>query len=224
MRKSAFLERLPRAFIYLRYIFPVLVGVTLSVLSFFYLVQYDQGGEAYVQTLFRFYYNTLSASHSYIGAGNMQSGKNALYGWLTAGAVCGILLYLLGMFFAVFSCILFFRAFRHREESAAAQHAKLLFKIAFPNRVCLFLSNCLFLPVALFPSYFSLVARRVAGVSSRELLYVERNVPLIVTVALTVLTLVLAVFAAVREEKEHLNPFRLDRALGGKSDVFAGER
>lgn len=218
MEKFDFREHAPRVLIYLRYVLPALTGVTLLVLSFFYLVEYDQSGEAYVQTLFRFYYNTLSASHGYIGGGNMQAGKNALYGWLTAGAVCGILLYLLGLFFAVFSCILFFCAFRHREENAAAQRAKLLFKIAFPNRVCLFLSNCLFLPVALFPSYFSMVAGKVAGVSSAELLHVERNVPLIVTVALTALTLVLAVFAAVWEEREHLDPFRLDRALGEKSE------
>lgn len=213
MRKTRFSEYLPRAAIYLRYLFPVLTGVVLTVLSFFYLVRYYQGGEAYVQTLFRFYYNTLSASHQYLGSGNTQAGKNALYGWLTAGAVGGILLYLLGMFFAVFALVLFLRAFRKSEETAAARRMKVLFKIAFPNRVCLFLSNCLFLPVALFPSYFSMVAGKVAGVSRTEILYVERNIPLIVTAVLTVLTLALAIFAAVREKQERLNPFALDRAL-----------
>lgn len=213
MRKTQFSARLPRAAVYARYLFPALTGILLVALSFFYLVRYYQGGEAYVQTLFRFYYNTLSASHKYLSGGNTQAGKNALYGWLTAGAVGGIFLYLLGMFFAVFALILFLRAFREKEETPAARRAKVLFKIVFPNKVCLFLSNCLFLPVAMFPGYFSMVAARVAGSSRREVLFIEQNIPLLVTGIMTALTFLLAVFAAVRGKEEHLDPFTLDRPL-----------
>ena len=95
---------------------------------------------------------------------------------------------------------------------APATREKLRFKILFPNRVCLFLSGCLYLPTALFPHYFAWVCRR-AG-ESTELIFIEASVPLIVTAALTLFTLALAVYARFAEKKEpHFDPFTLETAL-----------
>lgn len=199
-------QKLSRILLLARYLLPVLTGAVLLILSFFYNVYYYQLGERYVQSLFHFYSGTFTAMKNYLGGTGADAG--AFYTWLTLGALVGVLCLILALTLSVFALLPVLRAFLRMP----AAREKLRFKILFPNRVCLFLSGCLYLPAALFPHYFAWVCRR-AG-ESADLIFVEANVPLIVTAALTFLTLALAFYTVQMEKKEpRLDPFTLESAL-----------
>lgn len=199
-------QKLSRILLLARYLLPVLTGAVLLILSFFYNVYYYQVGERYVQSLFHFYSGTLTSMKNYLGGTGADAG--AFYTWLTVGALVGVLCFILALTFSVVALLPVLRAFFGKPTT----REKLWFKILFPNRVCLFLSGGGYLPAALFPHYFAWVCRR-AG-ESADLIFMETNVPLIVTAALTLLTLVLAFYAVQIEKKEpHLDPFTLESAL-----------
>lgn len=197
---------LPHILLFARYLLPVLTGVALLVLSFFYNVYYYQLGSRYIQSLFHFYSGTFSVAKNYLGGGS--AGTGAFYAWLTAGAVLGVLCFILALTFAVFAFLPAFRTF----AGLSAVREKLRFKILFPNRICLFLSCCLYLPAALYPRFFALVCRRAGR--NADMIFIGADTPLIVTGALTVLTLILAVYACRAEKKEpHYDPFCLGVSL-----------
>lgn len=199
-------QKLPHILLFARYFLPVLTGVLLLVLSFFYNVYYYQLGSRYVQSLFHFYSGTFTAMKEYLGGGH--AGLGAFYTWLTVGALAGVLCFILAATFSVFAFLPSLAVFAGKP----ATQEKLRFKILFPNRVCLFLSSCLYLPTALFPQFFSWVCRR-AG-ENTEMIFVEISVPLIVTAVLILLTLALAVYARFAERTEpHYDPFVLEVAL-----------
>lgn len=206
MTFSRLRQKLPHILLFARYALPVFSGAVLLLLSFFYNIYYYQLGSRYVQSLFHFYSGTFAAMKNYLGGGRVGTG--AFYTWLTVGALVGVLCFILALTFSVFALLPVLRTFM----GAPATREKLRFKILFPNRVCLFLSGCLYLPTALFPHYFAWVCRR-AG-ESTELIFIEASVPLIVTAALTLFTLALAVYARFAEKKEpHFDPFTLETAL-----------
>lgn len=65
MRLSRLRQGLPHVLLFARYLLPVLTGVILLVLSFFYNVYYYQLGSRYVLSLFHFYFDTFSALKEY---------------------------------------------------------------------------------------------------------------------------------------------------------------
>lgn len=199
-------EKLPIVAVYARYLIPLLTGVLLLVLSFFDLVYFFMEGEPYKMSLFAFFRNTLTSTHDYLG-GTTKSETNWFYGLLSVGAVVGILLYVLALFLAVLAAVTACRAFTAGHESEKSNRMKVIFKIAFPNRICLFLANALFLVPALYPQYFSAVGRRFLLIGSESTVFVETNIPLILTLALTLITLVLSLVINRYERQKKMNMF-----------------
>lgn len=189
-----------------RYLLPVLSGVLLLVLSFFYGIEYYQAGRLYHQSLWNFYAETLRAGHRYLGAAEHAQGLNAYYGWLCAGAVVGILLYLIGLLVA--GCSAYLALLCGKLEPGERKRRKILLRVFVPNRIALFLYNCLFAAVAAFPHYFAFVSARAARVAVREMLFIEYNIPLVVTAALALAMLVLAI--AQRFVPDARDPFSRD--------------
>jgi membrane protein implicated in regulation of membrane protease activity len=88
---------------------------------------------------------------------------------------------------------------------------KLIFKIAFPNRVWLFLSELLMLLPFLYPEFYEMVGKKFLAVQGVEIIFVLLNRPLIVGVVLLALTLVLALVTPKYERRKKMNMFLLHR-------------
>jgi len=93
-------------------------------------------------------------------------------------------------------------------DSEEGKRRRILLKVLFPNRICYFLSSCLYVIPALFPEYFSAVCGRFLQITGgRAALFVEYNVLLIVLIVLLVATLVLSVFIRRHEDRLSMNAF-----------------
>ena len=207
-KKPAFClkKQLPVILVWARYLMPVITGATLTVRSFLYTVQGAMLGKRYEVSLLRLYFNTFGGTHEYLGTEGSKAG-NALYGTLTLGAILGTVVFLVAFFFACFAAYTACRAFLTDEGSAENTRMKKLFKVAFPNRLCLFLSNALFIVPALFPQYYSFVSSRYVLVGGKSVFYVILNRPLIVMAVLTGITLILALAIPTYERSKRMNMF-----------------
>lgn len=199
-------KALPYVAIYARYLLPLLTGVLLLAFSFLDWVYFYMRGSRYKMSLFSFYQRTLTSSLEYVG-GTTTAQTNGFYGLLSVGAVVGILLYLVALFLAVLAAVTAIRAFRAGHESEESNRMKVVFKIAFPNRVCLFLSNALFLVPTLFSEYFGAVGRHFMLVDKKEIIYTETNILFFVILGLTLITLALAIAIPRLERQKKMNMF-----------------
>lgn len=208
--KTPLLDRvrrgMPAALIYARYILPVITALTSLVLSFLYAVKVAGSGYTYEVSAARLYGNTFTGARAYI-VDSSTDAANSFYGLLVAGAIAGILIFLLAAFLAVLSAVTAIRAFRAGHESEESNRMKVIFKIAFPNRVCLFLSNLLLVVPVLYPEYFSAVGKRFLLVGGESVIFVMLNRPLIVVGVLTLVTLILAVAVTRFERQKKMNMF-----------------
>ncbi len=195
--------------IWTRYALPVLSVAVLFVMGWFYNVRSVSVGVRYHVSLWRLYGSTLSGTHTYLG-GKTVMAKSWFYGLLSVGAIVGILCFLLAAFFAVLAFYTAFHSFRAGKDSEQAGRMKVIFKIAFPNRACLFLSNALLLVPTLFPHLVSFVGSRFLVVSGEKTMFVLSN-PVLVTVgALLAVTLVLSLVIPKYERRKKMNMFLLD--------------
>ena len=206
--KERIVTALPVIAIYTRYLLPVITGLVAFVLGCLYLVRVAQSGSRAEVSLVRLYLNTFVGAHNYLG-GTTSETANWFYGLLVAGAVVGVVIYLLAMALAVFAAVTAIRAFRAGHESEESNRMKLLFKIVFPNRVCLYLSHLLLLIPLLFPEYFSGIGKHFLLIGGESVIYVMLNRPLIVVAVMLVLTLGLAVLINTYERRKKMNMFLL---------------
>ena len=201
---------LPKVAIYLRYFLPLLALLVLFVMSFFHNVwAYIMGVDSEL-SIARLYVNTFKGVHEYLG-GKTTSGQNSYYGLMTAGAVIGILCFLAALFLKGLAAYSAVRAFRAGHESEESDKAKLIFKIAFPNRKWLFLSDLLILLPVLYPNFCSFLGSARVAAGGVETVSVTLNRPLIVGAIFLLLTLVLALLIPKHERRQKMNMFLLHR-------------
>lgn len=220
--KRSFAQRLPRLLIFARYLFPLLCVLALFVMSFFYNVKIYSGGVEQELSILRLYLNTFKGMHRYFGGATL-AGRSWFYGIVTAGAIVGILCFLVTLFLAGLAAYTAVRAFLAGHESEQSDRMKLIFKIAFPNRVWLFLSELLILVPLLYPNFFSLVSTNFLAISGGSAIFVLLNRPLIVGVVALALTLVLAILIPRHERHEKMNMFLLHRAQAPAQDAEEDE-
>ena len=201
-----FRRNLPQIAIYARYLLPLLSAVTLFVMGWFYNVLVVSGAGFYEISVFRLYGSTLSGTHEYLG-GQTASGKTWFYSLLSVGAILCILCFLLVLFLGCLAAYTAIRAFRSGHESEAANRYKVIFKIAFPNRIVFFASNALLLIPAAYPHFVSFIGSRFLGIGGEGVMYVLFNRPLLVTGIMVALTLVLAVAIRGSERRKKMNMF-----------------
>ena len=203
-------ERLKKAIpyiaIYARDLLPVFTGVLLLAFSFLDWVYFYMQGSLYKMSLFSFYQRTLTSSLEYVG-GTTTAQTNGFYGLLSVGAVVGILLYLVALFLAVLAAVTAIRAFRAGHESEESNRMKVIFKIAFPNRRWLFISNLLVLIPAAYPHFVSLVGSRFLAIGGENVIFILLNRPLIVVGGLVLVTLILAILIPRLERRKKMNMF-----------------
>ena len=199
-------KKLPVILIWARYLMPLFTGLVLLVMSIMYTVRGAMKGKRLEVSLLRLYANTFGGTHEYLGTEGSKAG-NALYGALSLGAIIGTLLFLIALFFACLTAYTACRAFLAGEGSADGARMKKLFKVAFPNRLCLFLSGLLFVVPALFPHYYSFISSRYVTVGGESVFYVILNRPLIVVLVLNLITLLLSFLISDYERRKRMNMF-----------------
>ena len=202
--------------VWARYVLPVCSLVVLFVMGWFYNVRSVSVGVRYNVSLWRLYGNTLTGTHTYLG-GNTVAARTWFYGALSIGAIVGILFFLLGGFLAVLALYTAWRSFRAGEDDALANRMKTVFKIAFPNRLCLFLSNALLLVPAAYPHFVSFVGSRFLVVSGQKMIYVLSNSVLITQSVLLAVTLVISLVIPRYERSKKMNMFFIDRSREGQA-------
>lgn len=199
-------HHLPELAVWARYALPVLSVLTLLLLSFFYNVRVVSVGKRYEASIIRLIVNTLRGMHDYLG-GELKEAKTTFYAILAVGAILAVICYLLALFFAGLAAYTAYRAFRAGHASEEGNRYKMVFKMAFPNRVCLFLSNALVLIPALYPHFLSFVGSRFLLIGDESVVYVLLNRPLIVIGVMLGLTLVLAFLIPRYERRKRMNMF-----------------
>ncbi len=207
-----FLARLPEMLIWARYLLPALGVLTVLVLGFFYNVRFISGRITQELSVWRLYANTFVGMHRYLGE-SAKAGRSWFFGILVAGAIVGILCFLAALFFAGLAAYTACRAFLAGHESEKSDKMKLIFKIAFPNRVWFFLSHLLILIPLLYPHFVSAVGSYFLSIGVGDVIFILLNRPLIVAGAFCLASLVLALVIPRFERRKEMNMFLLHRAV-----------
>ena len=199
---------LPQAMIYARYCIPSLAVLTFAVMACFHNVQAAVGGVRYELCIWQLFGSTLKGTHDYLG-GEQVAEHTTFYAALSVVAILFLLLFLLAAFFAALASYTAVRAFRYGHESEQSNRYKLIFKIAFPNRVCLWLSNALILLPTLLPHAVSFVGSYFLSINGEQQIYVLFNRPLLVMGIFTAIALLLALAIPGYERRKKMNMFLL---------------
>lgn len=205
-----------------RYLLPLVSALALLVISLFYNVRMVSIGKRYEGSLARLLVNTLVGTHDYLG-GELKAAKTTFYALLSGGSLVCMLCYLVALFFAGLAAYTACRAFRAGHESEESNRYKLIFKVAFPNRVCLFLSNALLLIPTLYPHFLSFIGSRFLLIGDEAVVYVLVNRPLIITGVMTALSLVLALAIPRLERRKKMNMFLICHDLPAAAPAEGSE-
>ncbi|MBR2010388.1 MAG: hypothetical protein IKA06_01380 [Clostridia bacterium] len=207
-------EKRVRVLIYVRYLLPLLSALLMIIMGLFYNVFALQGGKKVQLCVLRLCFNTLKSARAYMMGAEVVAGVRNFYLLLIIGAACFIVLFLLAAFEAGFALYILYRTLRARAvgDSEEEKRAKVLFRAVLPNRIVMWLSNALVLPLALFPEFFSFVCGRFLTVSGSSIFYVRFNVTATVTGVLVLVTLALALYLRRYERALGLDLFFIDEA------------
>lgn len=206
-------ENFPRLLIWLRYLFPVVTGFVLFVLSFGDLFTFYQSATVGTISIFGLFGATFETL--FTAFGQITDSTVVWYAVLQlAGAVIGIVGFLLAGGFSILAAVAAFRTFTREPNHPLGNRMKVIFKIAFPNRICLFLANAAYLLPFLYPYWFSLILERFyyMGVEPEPPIYVKSNPCFWVAFGLTVVNLVLAVVIARFERSKRMNLFLVEHS------------
>ena len=201
-----FCAQLPTLLILARYVLPCVAVLVFFVMGFGYTVRASGGGSFYRISTWRLLWNTLAGTHDYLG-GETQAAKNWFYGSLSVVAIFCFLCFLLALFLSALALYTAAKAFRAGHTSEQSNRMKVIFKIAFPNRLWLFLSNLLILIPAAYPHFYQVISTRFLLIGNERAIYVFANPPLVVLGVLVLLTLVLALVIPRYERSRHMNMF-----------------
>ena len=224
-KKSAwqrFCKRLPEILIWARYLMPALGALTVLVLGSFYNVRFIEGRLTKELSLWRLYANTFLGAHDYLG-GSTRAGSSWFFGLLVAGAVVGILCLLVALLFAGIAAYTACRAFFAGHTSEKSDKMKLIFKIAFPNRVWLYVSQLFLLVPLVYPHFVSFVGGRFLAMGVGDAIFILLNRPLIVAGVFCLVTLVLALVIPRYERRKKMNMFLLCRAVNEAEEQVPDE-
>ncbi|MBE6603713.1 MAG: hypothetical protein E7636_05230 [Ruminococcaceae bacterium] len=222
-------ERRVRMLLFARYLLPLLSALCVVVVGLFYNVFALQGGKRVQLCVLRLCFNTLKSARAYMMGAEVVAGVRNFYLVLMIGAACFIVLFLLSVAQAVFAVYMLYRTLcaRAAGDKEAEKRAKVLFRAVLSNRVMMWISNALVLPLALFPEFFSFVCTRFLTVSGGSIIYLRFNITAIVTAFFVLLTLALALYLRRYERAVGLDLFFIeeeeDEADDGEACLCDGE-
>ena len=204
-------QALPVWLILARYLFPVVTGIVLLCLSFGELFEFYQSASVGTISIVGLYGATLE---TVFGAFSQITNNTVLWYAIIQlmGAIVGIVAFVLAWCFALLAAITACITFSKAPNHPTGNRMKVIFKIAFPNRVCLFLANAAYVIPFLFPYYFAFVLERFyyMGVNPELPIYVKSNPCFWVAVGMAVITLVLAVASPRFERRRRMNMFLVE--------------
>lgn len=204
-RHRRFREHLLRALVWVRYMLPLATALAVLVMGCFKTMRFAFHKPI---SLFRLMWNTLMSARAY-RTGETQAATDWFYGVLAGVTILDVLLTLLALFLVGLAAVAACRAFLAGHESERSNRAKLVFKIAFPNRLCLYLSNLLLLVPVAYPHVFSFISTRFLRIGNENAVYVVSNPAIIVVGASLVLTLALTLLILRPERRLQMNMFLL---------------
>ena len=199
----------PTVLIWARCLFPLFTGLLLLVMSVLYTVQGVILGKRYEVSILRLIGNTFAGTHDYLGGERKEAGDR-LYTALSIGAIVSVLAFLAALFLAGLTVYTFVRAQKKDAPLTEVNRMKMIFKVAYPNRVCLFLSSALYLIPTLFPHYYAALSAQYAILSGTSVFYVLLNRPLIAVVSCLLVTLLLSLITPRYERARAMDMFALD--------------
>lgn len=211
-------EGFPRLAIYVRYLFPLFTGLLLFVLAFADLFEFYQGATVGSISLFGLFGATFGAAFRAF----TQGGQGAVV-WYAVLQLVGVLIatvaFLLAGGFAILAAVTSCRTFSREPNDPLGNRMKVVFKFVFPNRICLFLANAAYIVPFLYPYYFAFVLERFyyMGVEPEPPIYVKSHPCFWIAVALTAVTLVLAIAISGHERKKRMNMFLVEH--NGEEDA-----
>ena len=210
-RKLFTRDGLARALIVFRHIFPWIAGVILFCLAFGELFEFYQGNTVGSISVFGLYGATFDTVFSAFG--EITDSITLWYAVLQLlGAIVGVVAFLLAGGFSLLAVITSCRAFAREPDDPIANRMKVIFKFAFPNRVCFLLSTAAYMIPFLFPYYFAFVLERFyyMGIEPEPPIYVRSYPCIWVALGLWVATLALAIATARLERRKRMNMFLVE--------------
>ena len=223
---SCEMERRVRVLLYVRYLLPLLSALLVVVVGLFYNVFAVQNGKRVQLCVLRLCFNTLKSARAYMMGAEVVAGVRNFYLVLMIGAACFIVLFLLSVVHAVFAIYMLYRTLcaRAAGDKEAEKRTKVLFRAVFSNRVMMWISNALVLPLALFPEFFSFVCARFLTVSGGNTFYLRFNTTALVAAVFVLLTLVLALYLRRYERAVGLDLFFIEEQEDEVDDSEVSER
>ncbi len=205
-------ERRVRMLLFARYLLPLLSALLVVVVGLFYNVFAVQNGKRVQLCVLRLCFNTLKSARAYMMGAEVVAGVRNFYIVLMIGAACFIVLFLLSVAHAIFALYMLYRTLRARAagDKEAEKRTKVLFRAVFSNRVVMWISNALVLPLALFPEFFSFVCARFLTVSGGNTFYLRFNTTAVVAAVFALLTLVFALYLRRYERAVGLDLFFIE--------------
>ena len=204
-------QALPVWLILARYLFPVVTGIVLLCLSFGDLFTFYQSAGMGTYSIMGLFVSTVK---TVFGAFSQITNNTVLWYAIIQlmGAIVGIVAFVLAFGFALLAAVTACITFSKKPNHPTGNRMKVIFKIAFPNRVCLFLANAAYVIPFLFPYYFAFVLERFyyMGVNPELPIYVKSNPCFWVALGMTVVTLVLAVASPRFERRRRMNMFLVE--------------
>ncbi len=151
-------ERCTNALLFLRYLFPLVIALTLGILGSFYNIR---RGNLRL-SLWQLWFNTVKQGREALIFRDAIGSARSYYVLLLVGAAVALLALIAALALAVIALYTFLLATGKRGDDER-RRAKILFRAVFRSRVSLFLSNLLLLVPSFFPLYFTVVSNRHPG-------------------------------------------------------------
>ena len=201
-------EKCTYALLFLRYLFPFVIALTVGILGSFYNIQRGR----LRLSLWQLWFNTVKQGREALVLRDAVGAARSYYILLLVGAAVALLALIAALVLALIALYTFLLATGKRGADERRE-AKILFRAVFHSRVSLFLSNLLLLLPSLFPLYFTVVSNRHTGGG-----FIPFGFDPVLTVSLC-LVFLLAFFCLYLVKRERGTPFDMfyiepERAVG----------
>lgn len=189
-----------------RYLLPLFSAFVFVVVGFLNIVYIDGFTARYHTSLWQLYFNVFSVAQKHFATGGTAQGDE-LFTLLVIGSVVGLVVLAVALGLICLAAITAYRALRAEKTSEVCRRMKMIHRVAFPNRFCLFLPQLLLIIPTLYANFYAAVSEYYALTGLAEVLTVRVNLPLMIQGVLAALTLVVAILSPRYERATELDMY-----------------
>ncbi len=199
-------ERRQRAWIFVRYAMPLVSVILCLMFMAIPVLRYtnNQSGTDDPISALTLMKNSWDQVRHYLFGASEQTNGNIIFSRTVL--ICLILFWILFAVSAVVAVWSLLAVVRYTEKGSEADHGRIWFLTLIPNRIALCILGGLMIPLTAFPRLLIVFYRKIIYVAVE--LKVYGIDPMIVALALTLVTVVLSVVTAGYEKKLSIDPFR----------------